>query len=43
MASVDGELVVVLLASDARILDQQPVRFTIADAIFLDLSAGTIR
>ncbi len=40
MASVDGELVVVLLASDGRIIDQQPVRFTVADAIFLDLPAG---
>lgn len=41
MASVDGELVTVLLSSDGRVVDQQPVRFTIADAVFLDLPSGS--
>lgn len=40
MASVDGELVTVLLTADGRVVDQQPVRFTVADAIFLDLPPG---
>jgi hypothetical protein len=41
MASIDGELVTVLLTSDGRVLAQQTVRFTVADAVFLDLSPGS--
>ncbi len=41
MASVDGELVTILLISSRGIVDQQPVRFTVADAIFLDLPPGS--
>jgi hypothetical protein len=41
MASIDGELVSVLLTSEGKVLSQQPVRFTVADAIFLDLRPGS--
>lgn len=37
MASVDGELVTVLLISHGNIVKQQSVNFAVADAIFLDL------
>jgi hypothetical protein len=40
MASVDGELVTVLLTFGGRVVAQQSVRFPVADAIFLDLPAG---
>lgn len=40
MSSIDGELVTVLLTADGRVLAQQPIRFTVADAVFLDLSPG---
>jgi hypothetical protein len=40
MASVEGELIVVLLASDGQFLGQQPVRLRVADAIFAGLSPG---
>lgn len=40
MSSVDGELIVVLLTSEGQVVDQQPVRLTVADAIFSDLPAG---
>jgi hypothetical protein len=41
MSSVDGELIVVLLTSEGRIVDQQPVRLTVADAIFSNLPASS--
>ncbi len=41
MASVDGELVTILLASGGRVVDQQAVRLAVADAIFLDLPPGS--
>ncbi|MBW4693847.1 MAG: hypothetical protein KME27_19055 [Lyngbya sp. HA4199-MV5] len=40
MSSVDGELIVVLLASEGQVVDQQPVRLTVADVIFSNLPAG---
>ncbi len=40
MASVDGELVTVLLTAAGRVIGQQSVRFTVADAIFLDIPSG---
>jgi hypothetical protein len=40
MSSVDGELIVVLLASEGQVVAQQPVRISVADAIFLNLPAG---
>jgi hypothetical protein len=40
MSSVDGELIVVLLALEGQVVDQQPVRLTVADAIFSNLPAG---
>jgi hypothetical protein len=40
MASVDGELVTVLLTSHGSIVKQQSVNFAVADAIFLDLPAA---
>jgi hypothetical protein len=41
MASVEGELVTVLLTSSGSVINQQAVRLTVADAIFLDLPAGS--
>ncbi len=40
MSSVDGELIVVLLTSEGQVVDQQPVRLTVADAIFANLPTG---
>ncbi len=40
MSSVDGELIVVLLASEGQVVAQQPIRMRVADAIFLNLPAG---
>jgi hypothetical protein len=40
MSSVDGELVIVLLTSEGQVIAQQPVRLTVADAIFSNLPAG---
>lgn len=40
MSSVDGELIVILLTSDGQVIDQQPVRLTVADAIFSNLPTG---
>lgn len=40
MSSIDGELIVVLLTSEGQVVDQQPVRLTVADAIFANLPAG---
>jgi hypothetical protein len=40
MSSVDGALVVVLLASEGQVVDQQPVRMTVADVIFSRLPPG---
>ncbi len=40
MASIDGELATVLITANGRVQFQQPVRFTVADAIFLDLLPG---
>lgn len=40
MSSVDGELIVVLLTSDGQLITQQPVRVTVADAIFANLPPG---
>lgn len=40
MSSVDGELIVVLLTSEGQVVDQQPVRLTVADAIFSNLPPG---
>jgi hypothetical protein len=40
MSSVDGELIIVLLASEGQVLAQQPVRLGTADAIFANLPAG---
>lgn len=38
--SADGELVIVLVASSGQVVDQQPVRFTTADAISANLLVG---
>lgn len=40
MSSVDGELIIVLLTSDGQLITQQPVRVTVADAIFANLPLG---
>jgi hypothetical protein len=40
MSSVDGDLIIVLLTSSGQVIDQQPVRFGVADAIFANLPAG---
>ncbi|MGV0028364.1 hypothetical protein [Phormidesmis priestleyi] len=40
MSSIDGELVIVLLASEGSVLDQQPVMLRSAIAIFADLPFG---
>jgi hypothetical protein len=40
MSSVEGELIIVLLAADGQVLAQQPVRLMVADAIFAGLPAG---
>ena len=40
LSSIDGELIVILLTSQGQMIDQQPVRLTVADAIFSNLPAG---
>lgn len=40
MSSISGQPIVVLLPSDGQVIDQQPVRITVADAIFSNLPAG---
>ncbi len=40
MSSVEGELIVVLLTSEGQLITQQPVRVTVADAIFANLPPG---
>ncbi|NET48265.1 MAG: DUF2141 domain-containing protein [Merismopedia sp. SIO2A8] len=40
MSSIDGELIVVLLTSEGQFITQQPVRVTVADAIFANLPPG---
>ncbi|MGI0488485.1 hypothetical protein ACN4EK_23835 [Pantanalinema rosaneae CENA516] len=39
LASIEGELITVLIAAEGQVIDQQPVRFRVADAVFLDLPA----
>jgi hypothetical protein len=40
MASIDGEFVIVLVASEGTVLDQQPVMLRSAIAIFANLTPG---
>jgi hypothetical protein len=40
MASINGELVIVLLTSEGQVVEQQPVSLTVADAIFSNLPSG---
>jgi hypothetical protein len=40
MASVDGELLTVLLTTEGRAVSQRLLRFTVADTFFLDIPPG---
>jgi hypothetical protein len=40
MSSIDGELIIVLLASEGSVLDQQPVMLRSAIAIFANVLSG---